>query len=353
MIIYLSIFFLLSVIIFFTIFNSRYLKIFTIIASIIVILFESLRWKTGTDWNPYFLLFNNPEIVTINEPLYYLLNYLVSFSFNSYTYLLLIISVCSIFSVINFLKYFKLNSVFGILIYLSLTIGYWGMNRQIFSLLCAFYMYKSIIEKNNILITLWFLIGVLFHNSFILLFFFLFFNYKNYFKYLFFIILLIFILPSEIYLSQFIFKNFDFFLDKHTFYSDLEYGGNLFFTILRRTPISLLIFYFILSSYFNQKMFDKSLFFFSYVYLSGFVLTLILYNILPVFVNRFSLYFMISEIFLVPYFYKRFNSNFSKLFFVVFFLCFYLFVFINNINYNKELYDPYISIFDNIDRIMY
>jgi hypothetical protein len=351
--IYLSIYFFITIILFVTIFNKRYLKPFTIIASIIVILFESLRWKTGTDWNPYFQLFTNPEIVTINEPLYYFLNYIVSFFFNSYTIILFIISVFSIFSIIQILNYFKLNPIFGILIYLSLIIGYWGMNRQIFSLFCAFYMYKSIVEKNNILSIFWFFVGLLFHNSFFFLFFLLFYNNKNYFKYLIFIILLLLFLPSKMYITQFFLQNFEFFLDKHTFYSDLDFGGNILFTILRRFPICALILYFMFHCHFNKILLDKSFIFFSYLYLSGFFLTLILYNILPVFVNRFSLYFMISEIFLVPYFFKKFNSSFGKLFFVSFFICFYLYVFINNINYNKDLYDPYISIFDKIDRIMY
>ena len=351
--IYFSIYFLLSFFLFFTIFNKRYLKILSIIASFVIILFESLRWKTGTDWNPYFLLFNDPEIVTINEPLYYLLNYIVAFFFNSYTSLLFIISVCSIYSITYFFKYFKLNAVFGILIYLSLIIGYWGMNRQIFSLLCALFMYKNIIKKDNILVILWFIIGVLFHNSFIFLFFLLFYNVKNYFKYLIFIFLFYFFFLSQINLIPFILQNFEFLLDKHTFYSDLESGGNIYFSILRRIPVLSLILYILFSSYLYKRSFDSSFIFFSYLYFFGFILTIIFYDSFPVFVNRFSLYFMISEIFLIPYFYKRFNSNLVRLPFVLFFICFYLFVFINNINYNKELYDPYISIFSNIDRIMY
>jgi hypothetical protein len=351
--IYLTVFFLLSIILIYTSFSNRFLKVFTIIASMVVIFFESLRWKTGTDWNPYFDLFLNPEILTLNEPLYYLLNFVVSFFFSSYTSILFIISVFSILSLTYILDHFKINPVFGILIYFSLIIGYWGMNRQIFSLFCALYMYKSIIEKKGILIIFWFVIGVLFHNSFIFLIFLPFFNIRHYFKYILLFCFLFFIFFKGLNNFSFFFSNFSFLLEKHDLYSNLQYGGKIFLTISRRLPVSALIIYFWLSFYFNRKSGETSFIFFSYVYLTGFILTLFLYETLPIFVNRFSLYFMISEIFLVPYFFKMLESKNIKLLYMLFFICFYLYVFINNINYNLDLYDPYISIFDKLDRIMY
>jgi hypothetical protein len=350
--IYLFVFLVVSITLIFTIIKSKVLNFVTLIVSIIVILFESLRWKTGTDWNPYFELFINPEIVSINEPLYYLLNCFVAYFFNSYTIILFIISSFSIFSIINVLKTFKLNPLFGILIYLSLFIGYWGMNRQIFSIVCAFYMYMKIIEKKNLAVFFWFIMGVMFHNSFVFLFFILFFNNKHFFKFSLIFILLIVAFFNGNYIVFFL-GNFSFLLDKHDLYANLEFGGNILFTILRRAPVSSLIFYFFLWLYFKKKSVDSSFIFFSFLYILGFILTILLYDVFPIFVNRFSLYFLISEIFLVPYFFNLIKAPFSKIIYILFFICFYLYVFINNINYNRELYDPYISIFDNIDRIMY
>lgn len=352
MFIYILVFVLIVSILLISLFYKKYRYLLGLIVSLIVVIFESVRWKTGTDWYPYFDLFLVPEIISGNEPLYYYLNLAISKIFGSYNLLLLLISAFSIFAVINLLREFKLNLVFGVLIYISLFVGYWGMNRQMLSVACALFMYSAIIKRNNYMSIIWFILGFMFHNSAGFLIVFLLFNttYIFHLVWLSFCVLFIFF-KSDIFF--YILGNYSFFTEKLDIYTELESAGNIVITIIRRTPILLLIIFSYKRMFLSRRSLDSAFVFFSTMYILSFVFTILMYQSLPIFVNRFSLYFLVSEIFLVPYFFKTIENYGFRILYLMSFISFYCYIYMNNINYNRDLYIPYISIFEKLDRIMY
>lgn len=88
-----------------------------ILAVVIVVLFQGLRWENGTDWDSYYGMFMYPsEPVYYNEYGWWLLNDIVRrFSGESYTAMLIVQSALIVFLNIRFAKYAGLNNITSII----------------------------------------------------------------------------------------------------------------------------------------------------------------------------------------------------------------------------------------------
>ncbi len=94
--------------------------------ALIILLFQALRWKTGTDWNPYlneFLNVNSPHWIDEFEPGYQFLNSIVRHLTDKYTVFLLVECGLNLFFITFFLKKMPINNpCLGLLYFFVLAI---------------------------------------------------------------------------------------------------------------------------------------------------------------------------------------------------------------------------------------
>ena len=116
MIIYIFVFSLVALLGFLEMANlqRKAIMFFAVITLACIWLFQSLRWTTGTDWSPYFTFFTRTEgfdgfMKADFEKGYSLLNYVVQYISNSYTFFLSVF--CALFATLN-AKYIVENSPF-------------------------------------------------------------------------------------------------------------------------------------------------------------------------------------------------------------------------------------------------
>ena len=106
--IYYVVFSLLAFLILVSVGVKREKQIFIeILAIVIVVLFQGLRWENGTDWDSYYGMFMYPsEPIYYNEYGWWLLNDIVRrFSGESYTAMLIVQSALIVLLNIKFAKY--------------------------------------------------------------------------------------------------------------------------------------------------------------------------------------------------------------------------------------------------------
>lgn len=119
MVIYIFIYFLLFVIALLATMRVKNRDLLSILSLIIIVCFQGLRWKTGTDWTPYYDCFMVSDKYQVNyvEWGYYIINRCVRFFTDSYSVFLLI--ECAIISVCQwaFARQFFVKNVPAVLLY--------------------------------------------------------------------------------------------------------------------------------------------------------------------------------------------------------------------------------------------
>jgi len=153
---------------------QKYQKYFFYFTILILVLFLGLRWEVGTDWDPYFSLyesidsgFQNIFLVLHFDIGYVILNYLCKLCFLSYTGFLIVDSFIAIFILLFLVKKFSTTPnvaafVFFTCYYLS---HFMGSNRRIIAISMVIVSFYFIWKKNYIRFSLSQLIAFLFHNS--------------------------------------------------------------------------------------------------------------------------------------------------------------------------------------------
>ena len=151
-------------------------KIYVLLISVLIILFfQSLRWRTGTDWMPYFDEFKY-SLYSYNrsdfEPLYKLLNQFIRLFTDNYTCFLIFECAINLFFIISFLKYMPItNPMLGLVYFFVISIFPIRYTLASSIILCS---YNYILNKKFIHFCLLIILAFLIHRTAIVFFFYLF-----------------------------------------------------------------------------------------------------------------------------------------------------------------------------------
>lgn len=277
---------------------SKYSNLFSIYSLLLLLLLAALRDQVGTDWNAYYNFY-----VSGNAPVelgYAILNDNFSSSGLNYNYFLLLInSICLYILYLSFINNSPL-SIISVLLFSSDLFYYLNLSgvRQALAFAIVLYSVQDLKNNNTAKFIIKIIFASLFHYTAILFIICVIirkekYNVKNYI-YFSLIILLVFYLFEYLILffSEFTGKNYMFYLTNQENVTTLI---NYLVGITRRIiPIFIIVFYY--KYYFVNK--NNQLFF--NIYLLGFLIYLLTYNLSPDIGVRLSLYFCALEYFMIP-----------------------------------------------------
>lgn len=126
--------------------NIKFQKVFLLANGILLILFRSLRWRTGTDWNSYLAHFNNPNSREFDFG-YDLLVRFIGYFTSDYTIFLLIFNFLIIYLIFYGLRILNLKGGIFLLFYFSGTAFF--PVRQHLSSAILFILFAAIINKTK------------------------------------------------------------------------------------------------------------------------------------------------------------------------------------------------------------
>lgn len=141
--------------------KNRYL--IEILAVLVLVLFQGLRWENGTDWDTYYSMFKYPsDPIYHNEYGWWLLNDVVRKLFNeSYTAMLLVQSFLIVWLSIRFAKYAGLNNITSVVF--ACFAGCIFPVRFALASCIVLLGYKHIIERNFLKFLFYVLLASTFH----------------------------------------------------------------------------------------------------------------------------------------------------------------------------------------------
>ncbi|MEK4293550.1 EpsG family protein [Paenibacillus sp. FSL R5-0914] len=373
MIIYISIFLMLSLLSFFEIFvKSRNLnkrKIITIIC-LFFLFISSIRWQRGTDWNAYYNYFINIKAIplkdnTLFEIGYKYLNYFTNSIYDNYSFFLLICALIVYFfqsktiqkfsysdKNITSSDYIKEYPVTMLWIMWSLFLGNIFVVRSTIAYIILFYSLICIRDKKKISFLLLVVLATLFHRSsliFVVAYFIYYFRINKYS-----IMLIVLLIPGLSFFTTDIMYFLSTILGGSyeskviNYISNNNIGEGVFG--LANTVILVVIFlYLFISKYENNPLYSglfKIFLFGSILYFGTYFSSVSL--------TRIALPFMMTQIILLPFIFKGIKNHWLK---VVVFLIFLSYLALRNysvlLNY-WDLYIPFKSIFNiDLDVIIY
>ena len=329
--------------------------------TIVLILFDGLRWESGSDWDNYYSYFNYCLLGDNShfEIGYALINKAIRLITSNYTWFLIIHALILYGSVRLF---FKKNSIYPLLslaLFFSFFVSYQGMNRQFLAVSVCLLAYNFLVENKKLPFILLVVTGSLFHISAFFFLIGLFFTkqFKNK-TYAVFLIITIVIgnlgfVKTVINVGlSFVDMRFALLLD---FYSDQEQAelslvGIIVAYFRRLLCIVPMLFYM------KKHTLPKTIQLAFNFYFIGFV-TYIIFNgtVLQIMVSRGNVYFMIFECLLFPYILYVYKKKISTLLLFTSLTIFALANMIKGLQYydvlgkNQNPFIPYKSIYYNTD----
>lgn len=355
-----SLLFIFSILEFYFKLNIKLKNILIGITFFIIVLQYAFRWETGTDWSSYlehFIAVTNlnsfKNLDNLFEPGYNILVYIFKLFSASYSGFLLLHSLIYFSIMFSSIREYSNNPLLTLTIFYTSTIGIMGSNRQLLALSICLYGLRYIFTQKK---KFYIFVGLacFFHITALLFILYLFFNKEINIKY---IVLLIFaaiiIGKTEIPINVFSVLTSYFTgitSDKSKFYlselNSLDKDVSLSILGLIKRLALLALFYINrkkmrqINSYFN-------LFFNSYVF--SLIIYFLFSSSLMILINRGSIYFNFSEIFLLSIFLFSVTSPIIRNIAFIFILFLSGTFFYISINPFKEYFIPYKGIFYNTD----
>jgi EpsG family len=297
-------------------FNSNRTKHFSLLFLLIFLLFFSFRNNVGTDWDDYEYYFNNIlDIYTVErfdfEYGYWLFNFLGSYLFDSYRYIVILIGFF-----IGFLFWQganKYSKSIGVLTLLSLFYLFYPSIEAIRQSVTLFLFFYSLqyIEKNKKRYLLLNFIGLLFHRTGVFPFLFLFFNNNKGFKIPIIASLLLFA-TIEPFVYQIV-SYFPSFADKYYWYFHYVEVEQTLFSFKTLEYMILLISFLILSKKSVLTAYENIA---KNLLLIGFILQISLGQLTDI-VYRMTYYTDIGVIFAYTFIYERIKIPTFKLIYIL------------------------------------
>lgn len=332
-------------------------KIISIFAMLILILFSSLRWKTGNDWDAYYDFYQSALSLSYRADTYEIgFRILVQFCKEinlDYTGFLFIVTTLQLFGFYKIFNKFPAPTTCVLMFFCSYYLGFIATIRQTIAVSFILLSFCYRIDLKNKKSLLFIFIASLFHYSAIICIITLFIpqNLKSLKFYIVFLtgvlaISLLLITP----LLTFILSNFptiSFIKKMNDYYTiksslgEQEYLSTFWYI---KRVFFLAFFYFITKKIANELSSIYNLYYFGAIFFFAF------FNVIPMLAIRGGEYFNILEvIFISTFIYK---VKIPKLIKVIFLLLFSTFRLYSSIyNYHPDLYVPYYSIFEKSDAI--
>lgn len=329
---------------------------------IVFVLFFGLRWKTGTDWPTYYSYFHDNFTIsefydTQFETGYVYLNYLIKILSRNYSvFLLIFTSLIGIAFFIGNKDLIKFPQA-GIL-YLFCTVG--TPIRQTLAAAIILISYKYIISRNFIRFFCLVILAACFHRSafiFLPFYFITKINFSN--KNLIIIYTLSIIIGSFGFINEFVFD----FIGNYIIGIDETVSGKLGTILTNDTfdreasfiskVLSFVnsLFYILLFIHFSKKESDGIFKLFFVLFIFGLVISRLFTGPLSEFA-RFGNYFSFVLYILVAFSLESI-FGWKRNVLAVFFVAFCFFKLNESHNQYKDLYLPYISIFETVERSVY
>lgn len=332
-----------------------------VIVFILLVIQDGLRWETGTDWNPYYRFFTNPNkdnyLFEVGFIEFAKLSYFLS---KEYTLFLFLQSIIVNSLIISTLYKFSNYPILSIFIYYCLYTPSMGMSRQFLAIAICIYSIRYLQPLKVIKFILLIIIASLFHKSAYIFLLLIFlrkeYNIKIYISLSIVAIVisvsgLIRLIPSELIL---ILEGGE---EGHlTHYFESGYGQNstslfnIIVSILRR---SIFVGIGIWKYNYMKNRIKYFKLFFNIYFISYIIYIVFSGSPLQIFVSRLNLYFYFSEALIIPYLLICFK-NYSKIIFLLVAIIYCGIFLIKSFNtYNRPGYDniflPYKGIFFNQD----
>lgn len=318
--------------------GKRYFKLFKLLLFSIIIIFSTVRFQTGTDWDSYYSYYeniNNDYYLKLDLA-YFLINYIGKVIFKSYLFVQFFLVSSSLFLIDNVLNKIAKNYKISLLYFLSFSIFCLYPTRQFVALALLLYAFSdyTLFNKLNVKSFLFLIFSCMFHWSAIFpSFLLIFFNANKFYKKAFLIILAcsvsLFALP----------KINLFYLTDYNHLEDIRYISFSFGLIFR-----LLLSCYVLT---HWRYFKSSL-----PYESKILLVVTLFNIILIgkadVFGRIMFYGYFFEVFLISSIFEHLAKKYSInriLLIPVFLLIFYLRLYAN-ISYYYDSYIPYKTFFN-------
>lgn len=322
---------------------------------LILLLFAGLRWKTGTDWYPYFDYFKTLTKLIPFEPGFQLFTYIIRLFTNNYTIYLFIISFASLIVDFSFIKKFSPYPLISIFIFYStIYFDFFGGIRVILAISLCFLGIRYLVQQYVLTFIFIIIIGTSIHLStfiFLLAIFFRNLYIKNfYFIGLFVLSLILSYLQIVNLFINFLITTFSShfaIIGKLSYYLNSDYipnGTDVFlhniFAIIKR---SLFIIIFILYRKQTEGRFINFNFFFNLYFISVFLYIITIGNIEML--KRGSIFFAGFEMILLPMVIYSVNKQ-NKIVILSITMIYCLFRLITQLETFPNLYFPYKSIFE-------
>lgn len=346
--------------------RQKYFLFFTCILTIG--LFQSLRWRTGTDWESYFDFFihandqNRTELAGF-EWGYTQLNILIRYISQSFTAFLFVECFLVLFFTARFAYSMPINNrCIVLLTSFALTIFPIRYTLASTIILCS---YKYIIEKKILNFICFFILAILIHRSVIVFFPVYFFARKKFsitFLLTFYLVAVILGSLLESYFGNFLqflsiiysgaSEVYQHKLDAYVTGEIPEYAEMSAFKFIISLTNSIL--FIIIFCYYRKKYFEENKIYtvLLNLYIFGMAFNRFFLFTIPSFARVTSLFaggFIIMILMIIS------KYNHTKQLLLLLVLCFYYFVkYWSNINgLYADLYLPYYSIFSNVNRVVY
>lgn len=158
--IYISLFLLLLLFSFYEIYfikiNNLNYTLF-IFSFIILVTLGSLRWNTGTDWDPYFRLFEDNDSLRSflvyhgkysPEKGFLMMNYIVKRIYDNYTFFLFVCSVICLGFTFQFIKKYSSFPLFSIFLFYCFFLGFIFLTRQAIAVSIMLFSIRFIENRN-------------------------------------------------------------------------------------------------------------------------------------------------------------------------------------------------------------
>lgn len=357
--------FVFSIIEFYFRIDKNVKNTFIAISFLIIVIQYAFRWETGTDWTSYLEHFNAvgnlnslKNLDNLFEPGYNIMVYVFKLFSESYTIFLLLHSIIYFLIMFSCLKAYGNNSLLTITLFYTFTIGIMGSNRQLLALAICLYSLRYLFIQKKKLFYVYVGIACFFHITALLFLLFRFFNKEFKIKY---IVLLIFsaiiIGKTELPLNMFSVITSYFTgitSDKSKLYlSELKNLDNevslSILGLIKR--LSLLALFYINKNKMRQMSAYFNLFFNAYAF--SLIIYFLFSSSLMIIINRGSVYFNFSEIYLLPMFLFSIKQSFLKDLAFYFILILSGTFFYISINPFKQYFIPYKGVFYNSKFIRY
>ena len=329
---------------------------------LILILFDGLRWESGTDWHSYYPFFlnslgNNDEIYEVG---YVYLNRIVRSLTSNYTVFLLLHAILLYSGLLFFFKRYSPKPIFSLFLFFVLFLPVQGMNRQFLAIVICLYSLKYLLNGQKKYFILFVLIASLFHSSAPLFLFALFSTRQYRIKTYILAIIVVSVLSNLGIVEYAVDKVLGSLTGNAAF--RLAFYSNEDNMLQESSLVSLIVAYIrrliwlvpFFVAIITKREIDKKYLLFFNMYFWGF-LTYLLFNgsILQIFVARGGIYFNIFECVIIPYLLIMYKKKIPVL------LCTWLLFFYGILLMNKGIhsYDrdgknvflPYKSIYYNQD----